>query len=112
MKYLLIILILIPSGVTAEIYGSDSVISEYPGHTCSPPPKPTDPGTFKGKQDIEGEVERYNSEIADYNSRVEVYNLQIQSYRNCIREYIGNAKLDIKKIKQKISEAIYEANSQ
>ena len=91
---------------------SDSIIAEYPTHTCLPPLKPTDPGTFKGNKDIEQEVEQYNSEIGDYNSKVEEYNSKMQLYRNCIREYISSAKNDIKKIKKKISDAINEANSQ
>jgi hypothetical protein len=106
---LIFVLALVPSGViAAETDSSGSVISEYPTHTCSAPPKPTEPGAFNGQQD----VEQYNSEIADYNSKVGDYNLQIQSYRSCIREYISSAKNDIKKIKEKISEAIKEANSQ
>ena len=110
---LLIMLIFVSSRVIAiEADGSSSVISEYPTHTCLPPPKPTDPGAFKGNQDIEQDVEQYNSEIADYNSKVEDYNFRMQSYRDCIKAYISGAKDDIKKIKEKISEAINEANSQ
>ena len=106
-------LVFVSSRVIAiETDGSSSVISEYPTHTCSPPPKPIDPGAFKGNQDIEQDVEQYNYEIADYNAKVEDYNLQIQSYRNCIRKYVSSAKTDIKKIKKKISEAINDANSQ
>jgi len=110
---LFIMLVFVTSRVIAiETNGSSSVISEYPTHTCSPPSKPIDPGAFKGNQDIEQDVEQYNSEIADYNSKVEDYNLRMQSYRDCIKEYISGAKNDIKKIREKISEAINEANSQ
>jgi len=110
---LIFVLVFVPSIVIAsETDSSNSVISEYPAHTCSPPPKPTEPGAFSGREEVEQEVEEYNSEIADYNSKVEDYNLQIQSYRSCIREYVSSAKTDIKKIKEKISGAIKEANSQ
>jgi len=110
---LIFVLALVPSVVIAtETDSLNSVISEYPTHTCSPPPKPTELGAFNGRKDVEQDVEQYNFEIADYNSKVEDYNLQIQSYRNCIREYVSSAKTDIKKIKEKISEAIKEANSQ
>ena len=117
MKHLLIMLILvlalIPSVVIAtETDSLNSVISEYPTHTCSPPLKPTELSAFNGKKDVEQDVEKYNSEIADYNSKVEDCNVRILSYRNCIREYVSSAKTDIKKIKEKISEAIKEANSQ
>ena len=98
--------------ISSENKNLDSVISEYPTHTCSPPPKPTELGSFNGEKDIEQDVEKYNSEIADYNLKVENYNVQIQSYRNCIREYVSSSKIDIKKIKEKISAAIKEANSQ
>jgi len=110
---LFFMLVFVSSRVIAvEIDSSSSVISEYPTHTCLPPLKPIDPGVFKGNQDIEQDVEQYNSEIADYNSKVEDYNFRMQSYRDCIKEYISGAKNDIKKIKEKISEAIKEANSQ
>ena len=117
MKHLLIMLIYVlalvpPAVIATETDSLNSVIAEYPTHTCSPPLKPTELGVFNGQLDVEQDVEKYNSEIADYNSKVEEYNLQIQSYRNCIREYISKAKTDIKKIKKKISEAIKEANSQ
>jgi hypothetical protein len=110
---LIFVLAFVPSVViAAETDSSNSVISEYPKHICFPPPKPTDPGAFNGQLDVEQDVEEYNSELADYNSKVEDYNLQIQTYRSCIREYVSSAKTDIKKIKEKISEAIKEANSQ
>jgi len=110
---LIFVLVLVPSAVIAtETDSSTSVISEYPTHMCSPPPKPTEPGAFSGQKDVEQDVEQYNYEIADYNAKVEDYNLQIQSYRNCIRKYVSSAKTDIKKIKKKISEAINDANSQ
>ena len=106
-------MVLMPSvAIAIETDSLNSVISEYPTHTCSPPLKPTELGAFHGQEDIEQDVEQYNSEIADYNSKVDNYNSQIQLYRNCIREYVSSAKTDIKKIKEKISEAIKEANSQ
>lgn len=106
---LIFVLALVPFGVIAvKTDSSNSVISEYPSHTCSPPSKPDEPGVFNEQQD----VAKYNSKIADYNSKVEDYNLRIQSYRDCIQRYISSAKSDIKKIKEKISNAINEANSQ
>ena len=117
MKHSLIMLIsvlaLVPSIVIASEPDSlDSVISEYPKHTCSLPLKPIELSIFNGKKDVEQDVEKYNSEIANYNFKVEDYNVRIVSYRNCIREYVSSAKTDIKKIKEKISEAVKEANSQ
>jgi len=117
MKHSLIMLIsvlaLVPSIViSSETNNSDFVISEYPIHTCSLPLKPIEPSVFNGKKDVEQDVEKYNLEIADYNSKVEDYNVRILSYRNCIWEYVSSAKNDIKKIKEKISEAVKEANSQ
>lgn len=117
MKHLLVMLIFVLAFVPFVVIATEtdslnSVISEYPTHTCSPPLKPTELGVFNGQLDVEQDVEKYNSEVAEYNSKVEDYNIQLQSYRDCIREYISSAKTDIKKIKKKISEAIKEANSQ
>ena len=116
MKHLLIMLIFVLASmpsivISSETESLDSGISEYPTHTCSPPLKPNEPVAFNGEKDIEQDVEKYNTEIADYNFKVENYNVQIQSYRNCIREYVKSSKIDIKKIKEKISAAIKEANS-
>ena len=110
---LIFALTLFPSVViAAETDSSNSVFSEYPSHTCSPPPaKPGELSLFSGDKYAEKEVEKYNSEIADFNSEVEDYNSQTEIYRKCIKEYIGIANADMRKINEKISEAIKEANS-
>jgi len=82
--------------------GSNSSISEYPSHTCSPPSsKPIESNSFSEQW----EVDQYNSKVDNYNS-------QLRLYRDCIREYVANAKNEIKKVRKKITEAINEANSQ
>ena len=111
---LIFVLTLFPSVViSAETGSSNSVFSEYPSHNCSLPPlKPDELSLFSGDQNKEQEVVNYNSELADYNSKVDDYNSQTLSYRKCIKEYISNANVDMKKINEKLNEAIKEANSQ
>ena len=111
---LIFALTFLPSVVIgAETGGLNSVFSEYPSHTCSLPPlKPDELSLFSGDQNKEQEVVNYNSELADYNSKVDDYNSQTLLYRKCIKEYISNANADMKKINEKLNEAIKEANSQ
>jgi len=111
---LIFVLTLFPSVViSAETGSSNSVFSEYPSHTCSPPPaKPGELSLFSGDKDKEQEVVNYNSELADYNSKVDGYNSQTESYRKCIKEYVSNANADMRKINEKLNAAIKEANSQ
>ena len=90
------------TAIAMVISGSNLSISEYPSHTCSPPPsKPIESDSFSEQW----EVDQYNSKVDNYNS-------QIRLYRDCIREYVASAKNDIKKVRKKITEAINEANSQ
>ena len=102
-----------PVVIAAETGDLKSVISEYPSHSCPlPPPKPDELGLFSGDESKEQDVVNYNSELADYNSKVDDYNSQTKLYRKCIKEYIRNANSDMRKINEKLNEAIKEANSQ
>jgi 3-methyladenine DNA glycosylase AlkC len=108
MRKLLAKLVFVPIFVFASstaiaivISGSNLSISEYPSHTCSAPSKPIESDSYSEQR----EVDQYNSEVNNYNS-------QIRLYRDCIREYVANEKNDIKKVREKITEAINEANSQ
>jgi len=49
--------------------------------------------------------------IRTYNSAVDLYNIEYSSYIDCINEYSENVYNDMKRIKEKINEAIAEANS-
>ena len=102
LAFVLIFMFVSSSAFAIVIGGSNLSISEYPSHTCSPPPsKPIESDSFSEQW----EVDQYNSKVDNYNS-------QIRLYKDCIREYVANAKNDIKKVREKITAAINEANSQ
>ena len=97
-----LIFVFVSSGAIAIVIGGSNLdMPEYPSHTCSPPSKPTEHDSFNEQWEVD-----------QYNSEVENYNLKIRLYRDCIRKYVDNAKNDAKRVKEKITEAINEANSQ
>lgn len=91
------------SPVLALVFGGSNLsFLGYPSNDCSPPySKPYKPYQFNSQF----EIDMYNLEVMRYNA-------EIQSYTYCIKEYIENAKNDIRRIQEKIDEAIEEANSQ
>ena len=89
-------------GLTSVFGGSNLSVMGYPDHRCRPPyTKPRKPYSFTSQYEIDS-----------YNRKVETYNFQMREYENCISEYVGNAKRDIKRIQEKTNDAIREANSQ
>jgi hypothetical protein len=72
----------------------------YSDHDCSRPySKPTEPYSFSDQWQIDS-----------YNQEVEEFNAQHESYITCINEYLEAASKDIKRIQEKVEEAIEEAN--
>ena len=90
------------SGATYAIVfgGSNLGIFGYPDHECYKPSKPYEPYSF----DSQYEIDSYNAQVRDYN-----YN--IETYISCIEEYLDSAKNDIERIREKMNDAIEEANS-
>ena len=72
------------------IGGSNFGFGGYPDHYCNQPYKPYD---FSSNWEIEN------------------YNQELRQYISCIEEYAENAKNDIKRIIDKVDQAIEEANS-
>ena len=101
LAFMLVFFFVSSAAIATETGRSYTGISEYPSHTCSIPTKPIEPDSFSEQ----GEVDQYNVKVDNYNS-------QLRLYRDCIREYVANAKNEIKKVRKKITEAINEANSQ
>jgi hypothetical protein len=96
--FLLIIafLIVMPAITNAGVYGGSNLgFQGYPSHQCRTPYKPNKPYSF----DNQWEVDLYNS-------KVNSYNLELESYIRCIEEYIDNANNDIKRIQERVQEAV------
>ena len=104
-KYLVALLVMsamIPTIVFGLVLGPSNLgMFGYPQHNCSPPySKPYKPYSF----DSQWEVDNYNAEV-------EAYNYEIGIYFDCINEYLEAANNDIKRISERMDEAIDEANS-
>ncbi|MFV7784359.1 hypothetical protein ACNPKB_10530 [Shewanella marisflavi] len=96
---LILLLLIFPLCAYPVVFGGSNLgFSGYPSHNCIKPTKPFKPYSFNSQWQIDS-----------YNSEVEFYNSQIRQYLSCIDEYIDNANNDIKRIKEKTQEAIYEA---
>ena len=95
----LLLLVSVSSSVFAIVFGgSNLVISVYPDHSCIKPSKPFKPYNFQSRWEIDS-----------YNSQVDLYNIERQLYVDCIKVYLENASNDIKRIEEKMDEAIEEA---
>lgn len=97
-----IVCILAASVAVGGIYGGSNFGSynRYPDHTCRKPfMKPVKPYNL---------TEDY--QVRSYNAQVDQYNDQLKRYSTCIDDYIENASNDIQTIKQKVNDAVNEAN--
>lgn len=77
------------------IGGSNLTLSRYPEHNCSKPDKPYRPYSLDDQFAVDS-----------YNRQVRAYNLELEEYVSCLKEYVENAENDIKRIKEKVKEAV------
>lgn len=97
----IVALVLVPCLALAIVLGGSNLgLFGYPSHSCSKPQKPHKPFQFTDQW----ELDRYNAEVRRYNSELELY-------FSCINEYIDNSKNDIRRIQEKMQEAIRDAKS-
>lgn len=98
-KVLLCVIVLsLPIAASAIVFGGSSLgYMGYPSNDCAKPIKPFKPYSF----DSQWEVDSYNTEV-------EQYNADFEAYIGCMKEYVENANNDIKRINEKIQEAIDE----
>jgi hypothetical protein len=62
------------------------------------PSKPIKPYSFNSRWEIDS-----------YNSQVDSYNMERQRYVGCVKDYLEYASNDIKRIEERMDEAIEEA---
>ncbi len=86
------------SAFAIVIGGTNLGFSGYPDHSCRKPNKPFKPYSFNSRWEVDS-----------YNSQVDSYNYEHQRYIACVKEYLENADNDIKRIQEKMEEAIAEA---
>lgn len=96
---LLLLLVSLSGSVFAIVFGGTNLgILGYPDHSCLKPTKPIKPYSFNSRWEIDS-----------YNSQVDSYNMERQRYVGCVKEYLENSGNDIKRIEEKMEEAIAEA---
>lgn len=72
----------------------------YPSMSCgTKPERPTRPATFSN-----------NEQIDAYNEKVEEYNQGMGAYIGCVQAYVNRATSDLRLIKQRIQDAIDQAD--
>jgi hypothetical protein len=80
------------------IGGSNFGMFGYPSADCRKPDKPRRPFSPAS----EWEIDRYNGDVQTYND-------EIEGYIRCVREYVENGQNDIKRVREKMQEAIDRA---
>ena len=78
--------------------GSNLPIGIYADHACRKPDKPTQPYDLSNSFAIDS-----------YNLQVQTYNDELDRYYRCMKEYLENASNDIRRIREKMKEAVDEA---
>lgn len=86
------------SALAIVIGGTNLGVFGYPDHSCRKPHKPIKPYSLNSRWEVDS-----------YNRQVDSYNFELQRYIACMKEYLENASNDMKRIEEKMEEAIAEA---
>lgn len=93
---LIVLVPLVNSGHAIVFGGSNLMMMDYPSHDCGfKPTKPYRPSSFSSQWEIDS-----------YNAKVRQFNDEMETFVDCIEEYLDNCSNDIKRIKEKMQEAI------
>jgi hypothetical protein len=85
----------VPHASAIVLGGTNLGFLGYPAMACHKPSKPIEPSFRPSRWEIDS-----------YNMQVSSYNMQLQTYIQCVREYLENSKNDVKRIQEKMDEAI------
>jgi len=85
------------SALAIVIGGTNLGAFGYPDHSCRKPNKPIKPYSFNSRWEVDS-----------YNRQVDSYNFELQRYIACMKEYLENASNDMKRIEEKMEEAVAE----
>jgi hypothetical protein len=90
-------MLMAPAG--AVVFGGSNLgVFGYPEADCRRPEPPTRP--FQPTS--QWEIDTYNSEVDSYNN-------DLRQFIACTREYLDNAQADIKRVQERMQEAIDRA---
>jgi hypothetical protein len=113
MKMVLLMLALTPvltiGGAMAQT-GSNIGLTEYPAPKCERPQKPVPPGAQPGMDEGPGAVDAYNGRVRAFNTAVNNYNQASADFGACVNAYVANGNADMARIKQRLDQAVIQAN--
>jgi hypothetical protein len=102
-----LVMLVWPAG--AQIIGGSNIsLTQYPGPDCTRPVPPVQPVATAGDQ---ADPSAYNFKVRKYNSDVTGYNSAIKAFNDCMRIYVENGNADMQRIKQRLDQAVAEANA-
>jgi hypothetical protein len=104
------VLALMAGGAVAQT-GSNIGLSEYPGPKCDRPQKPVPPGPQPGMDEGPGAADGYNARVRAFNTAVSNYNQASADFSACVNTYIANGNSDMARIKQRLDQAVLQANN-
>ena len=101
LSILILLLLTVPQSANTITFGGSNLgVFGYPSHECGfRPSKPYKPYSLSSQWEVDS-----------YNARVRAYNSDIEQYTTCINEYLDNCRNDINRIKDRMQEALNEAN--
>jgi hypothetical protein len=133
MKYLscssFLVLALAPNALAD---GSNIGLSEYPGPPCTKPLLPIEPATPSNPYSKAAQAPAvmgggglgsgtvtesslsaaYNAKVQKYNLDVAAYNAALRDFNSCMQVYVDNGNADMMRIKQRLDQAVADANAQ
>jgi hypothetical protein len=91
--------------------GSNIGLSDYPGPKCAKPEKPVQPGAQPSMDAGPAAVDAYNAQVRHFNDAVKAYNQASADFNVCMKTYVDNGNADMARIKQRLDQAVTEANA-
>ena len=90
--------------------GSNIGLSDYPGPKCTKPEKPVQPGAEPSMDAGPAAIDAYNAQVRHFNDAVKSYNQGQTDFNACMKAYVDNGNADMTRIKQRLDQAVMQAN--
>ena len=101
--------VMVATGAFAQA-GSNIGLTEYPGPKCVKPEKPAQPGAQPSMDAGPAAVDAYNAQVRHFNDAVKNYNQASADFNVCMKAYVDNGNADMTRIKQRLDQAVGDAN--
>jgi len=101
--------VMLSTGALAQT-GSNIGLTDYPGPKCAKPEKPVQPGAQPSLDAGPAAVDAYNAKVRQFNDAVKGYNQGLADFNVCMKAYVDNGNADMARIKQRLDQAVMQAN--